>query len=176
MSKKVIEISPPLSEAQARNLKAGDELLITGTIYTSRDAAHKRICEAMDNDIDLPFELEGSVIYYVGPTPGSSDQVVGAAGPTTSYRMDAYSPKLIAKGQRVMIGKGSRNEDVIDSMKKYGAVYCAAIGGAGALLARCIKKCEIIAYDDLGAEAVRKLYVEDFPVVVAIDSSGNSLY
>ena len=156
----------PLSREDARALRCGESCLITGTIYTARDAAHK----------PLPFDIEGAIIYFVGPTPAKPGQVIGSAGPTTSYRMDAYSPTLIALGQTGMIGKGKRGEAVVDAMRRYGAVYLGAIGGLGALLGKCVKKAEVIAYPDLGAEAVRRLEVENFPVVVVIDSDGNNLY
>jgi len=166
----------PLSREDARALKCGESCLITGTIYTARDAAHKRLCELAAKGEPLPFDIEGAVIYFVGPTPAKPGQVIGSAGPTTSYRMDAYSPALIALGQTGMIGKGKRGEAVVDAMRQHGAVYLGAIGGLGALLGKCVKKAEVIAYPDLGAEAVRRLEVENFPVVVVIDSEGNNLY
>ena len=166
----------PLSREDARALRCGESCLITGTIYTARDAAHKRLCELAAKGEPLPFDIEGAIIYFVGPTPAKPGQVIGSAGPTTSYRMDAYSPTLIALGQTGMIGKGKRGEAVVDAMRRYGAVYLGAIGGLGALLGKCVKKAEVIAYPDLGAEAVRKLEVENFPVVVVIDSEGNNLY
>ena len=166
----------PLSREDARALKCGESCLITGTIYTARDAAHKRLCELAAKGEPLPFDIEGAIIYFVGPTPAKPGQVIGSAGPTTSYRMDAYSPALIALGQTGMIGKGKRGEAVVEAMRRYGAVYLGAIGGLGALLGKCVKKAEVIAYPDLGAEAVRKLEVENFPVVVVIDSEGNNLY
>lgn len=171
-----ISIKVPLSREEARKLKSGDSCLLSGVIYTARDAAHKRLCERIAQGKELPFEIKDSVIYFVGPTPAQPGEVIGSAGPTTSYRMDAYSPMLIKQGQTGMIGKGKRNSDVIDAMKEYGAVYFGAIGGCGALLSRCIKKSEVIAYADLGAEAIRRLEVEDFPVTVVIDSEGNNLY
>ena len=171
-----MKITTPLTREDARKLKAGDSCLISGVIYTARDAAHKRLCALIDEGKELPFDVENSIIYFVGPTPTMPGKAIGSAGPTTSYRMDAYSPALIAKGQTGMIGKGKRGKEVIDAMKEHGAVYFGAIGGCGALLGKCIKKCEIIAYDDLGAEAIRRLEVEDFPVVVIIDSEGNNLY
>ena len=171
-----IKIQTPLTREKAKELKAGDSCLISGTIYTARDAAHKRLKELIDTNKPLPIDIENSIIYFVGPTPAKDGQIIGSAGPTTSYRMDAYSPDLIKLGQTGMIGKGKRNNDVIDAMKNYGAVYFGAIGGCGALLSKCIKKCEIVAYDDLGAEAIHKLEIEDFPVVVVIDSNGNNLY
>lgn len=166
----------PLSREDARALRCGESCLITGTIYTARDAAHKRLCELAAKGEPLPFDIEGAIIYFVGPTPAKPGQVIGSAGPTTSYRMDAYSPTLIALGQTGMIGKGKRGEAVVDAMRRYGAVYLGAIGGLGALLGKCVKKAEVIAYPDLGAEAVRRLEVENFPVVVVIDSEGNNLY
>ncbi len=171
-----IKLTTPLTREKARSLKAGDSCLITGTIYTARDAAHKRLCALADEGKALPLDITDSIIYFVGPTPTKPGQIVGSAGPTTSYRMDAYSPTLIALGQTGMIGKGKRDESVIAAMKEHGAVYFGAIGGCGALLGKCIKKAEVIAYDDLGPEAIRKLEVEDFPVVVIIDSEGNNLY
>ena len=171
-----ISIKAPLSKEDAKKLRAGDSLLISGVIYTARDAAHKRLCESLKKGEALPFPVKDSVIYFVGPTPKKPGQVIGSAGPTTSYRMDSYSPDLIALGHTAMIGKGKRDEKVIDAMKKYGAVYLGAIGGLGALLSKCIKKSEVIAYPDLGAEAIRRLEVEDFPAVVVIDSLGNNLY
>lgn len=171
-----ININAPLTREEARKLKAGDSCLISGTVYTARDAAHKRLCELVEQGKELPIDLRDSVIYFVGPAPAKPGQVIGSAGPTTSYRMDAYSPTLIALGQTGMIGKGKRGPEVVAAMKKYGAVYFGAIGGCGALLSRCIKRSELVAYEDLGAEAIRRLEVEDFPVVVVIDSEGNNLY
>jgi len=171
-----ISVKTPLSHEDARKLKAGDSVLLTGTIYTARDAAHKRLCELVAQGKELPMDVKDSIIYFVGPTPAKPGQAIGSAGPTTSYRMDAYSPILIEQGQTGMIGKGKRGPEVIDAMKEYGAVYFGAIGGCGALLSQCIKKAEIVAYEDLGAEAIRRLEVEDFPVVVIIDSEGNNLY
>ena len=171
-----ISIKVPLSREEARKLKSGDSCLLSGVIYTARDAAHKRLCERIAQGKELPFDIKDSVIYFVGPTPAQPGEVIGSAGPTTSYRMDAYSPMLIKQGQTGMIGKGKRNSDVIDAMKESGAVYFGAIGGCGARLSRGIKKAEVIAYADLGAEAIRRLEVEDFPVVVIIDSEGNNLY
>jgi len=173
MSKKIIA---PLTREAARSLKAGESCLITGTIYTARDAAHKRLCELVAQGKELPLDIKDAIIYFVGPTPAKPGQAIGSAGPTTSYRMDAYSPTLISIGLTGMIGKGKRSDEVVAAMKEHGAVYFGAIGGCGALLSKCIKKAEVIAYDDLGAEAIRKLEVEDFPVVVIIDSEGNNLY
>jgi fumarate hydratase subunit beta len=171
-----IKITAPLSREEAKKLKAGDNCLISGVIYTARDAAHKRLCDLISKGMELPFDIKDSVIYYVGPTPAREGQIIGSAGPTTSYRMDAYSPALIAHGETGMIGKGKRGPAVVEAMKKHGAVYFGAIGGCGALLSKCIKKSEVIAYEDLGTEAIRRLEVEDFPVIVVIDSNGNSLY
>ena len=169
-------ITLPLTEELAQNLHAGDTVLLTGTIYTSRDAGHKRMCESLAKGEPLPFDPKDATIYYVGPTPAKPGQVIGSAGPTTSGRMDAYAPTMLSVGARGMIGKGARLPEVVEAMKQYSGVYFGAIGGAGALLAKCIKQCELIAYEDLGAEALRKLYVEDMPLVVIIDSQGNNLY
>jgi len=171
-----ISVKVPLSREEAKKLKSGDSCLLSGVIYTARDAAHKRLCELIEQGKALPFDVKDSVIYFVGPTPAKPGEVIGSAGPTTSYRMDAYSPVLIKQGQTGMIGKGKRNNDVINAMKEHGAVYFGAIGGCGALLSQCIKKSEVIAYEDLGAEAIRRLEIENFPVVVVIDSEGNNLY
>lgn len=171
-----IIIETPLNKDTLKQLKAGDSCLISGVIYTARDAAHKRLCELVEAEKELPFDIKDAVIYFTGPTPAKPGQIIGCAGPTTSYRMDAYSPALIRKGLAGMIGKGERNQDVVCAMKKYGAVYFGAIGGCGALLGKCVKKSEVIAYDDLGTEAIRKLIVENFPVTVVIDSKGNNLY
>ena len=171
-----ISIKTPLNREDVRKLKAGDSCLISGVIYTARDAAHKRLCELVAAGKELPLDIKDSIIYFVGPTPAKPGQAIGSAGPTTSYRMDAYSPILIKEGQTGMIGKGKRGPEVIEAMKEHGAVYFGAIGGCGALLSKCIKKAEIIAYEDLGAEAIRRLEVEDFPVIVIIDSEGNNLY
>lgn len=171
-----ISVRAPLSREDARKLKSGDSCLLSGVIYTARDAAHKRLCEYIAQGKELPLDLEHSIIYFVGPTPARPGEVIGSAGPTTSYRMDDYSPILIALGQTGMIGKGKRSEMVVEAMKEYGGVYFGAIGGCGALLSRCIKRSEVIAYDDLGTEAIRRLEIEDFPVVVIIDSHGNNLY
>ncbi|MFZ0034531.1 MAG: Fe-S-containing hydro-lyase [Sedimentisphaerales bacterium] len=170
------KLQPPLTDSIVHSLKVGDEVLISGIIYTARDMAHKRLCEAIDSGQKLPFELEGAVIYFVGPTPARPGRMIGSAGPTTSSRMDAFSPKLIAKGLKAMIGKGYRSIEVRDALKKYGAVHLSAIGGAGALLSKHIVSAEVIAYEDLGTEAIRKLQVVDFPAVVAYDSHGNSIY
>jgi fumarate hydratase subunit beta len=172
----VKKLQPPLTDSVVRSLKVGDEVLITGVIYTARDMAHKRLCEAIDAGQKLPFELAGAVIYFVGPTSARPGRVIGSAGPTTSSRMDAFSPKLLAKGLKAMIGKGYRSDGVRDALEKYGAVHLSAVGGAGALLSKHIISAEVIAYEDLGTEAVRKLQVVDFPAVVAYDSLGNSIY
>jgi len=171
-----IKLTMPLTREAARSLKAGDSCLISGVIYIARDAAHKRLCDLLKEGKDLPLDLKDTVIYFVGPTPARPGEPIGSAGPTTSYRMDAYSPLLIQQGQTGMIGKGKRGSEVVDAMKQYGAVYFGAIGGCGALLSNCIKKSEIVAYEDLGAEAIRRLEVVDFPVIVVIDSEGNNLY
>ena len=171
-----MKINTPLTREAVRNLKAGDSCLISGVIYTARDAAHKRLCELVAEGKELPMDVKDAIIYFVGPTPARPGQAIGSAGPTTSYRMDAYSPILIEQGLTGMIGKGKRGPDVIAAMKEHGAVYFGAIGGCGALLSKCIKSAEVIAYEDLGAEAIRRLEVEDFPVVVIIDSEGNNLY
>ena len=170
------KIHTPLTREAVRDLKAGDSCLITGVIYTARDAAHKRLCELLDKGQPLPVDMENAIIYFVGPTPAKPGQAIGSAGPTTSYRMDAYSPALIAAGQTGMIGKGKRGPEVVAAMKEHGAVYFGAIGGCGALLSKCIKKAEVVAYPDLGPEAIHRLEVEDFPLVVIIDSQGNNLY
>ena len=170
------KITLPLTEEVARSLKAGDRVLLTGIIYTSRDAGHKRMCESLAKGEELPIDPMNATIYYVGPTPAKPGTVIGSAGPTTSGRMDAYAPTMMSVGARGMIGKGARLPEVVDAMKKYSGVYFGAIGGAGALLAKCIKSAKLIAYEDLGAEALRELYVEDMPLVVIIDSEGNNLY
>ena len=169
-------INVPFDADIVKELKAGDYVYLTGTIYTARDAAHKRMYEALKNGDALPFDIEGNVIYYMGPSPAREGQVIGSAGPTTSSRMDKYTPLLLEHGLKGMIGKGKRSDNVIESMHKNNAVYFAAIGGAGALLSKCIKKAEVIAYDDLGTEAIRKLEVKDFPVIVVVDAEGNNLY
>ena len=158
------------------NLVAGDRVLLSGTVYTARDAAHKRIKELYLNSEQLPFELKDSVVYYAGPTPEKEGLAIGSIGPTTSSRMDCFSPLMVSLGQKAMIGKGSRNEAVVNAMKEYGAVYFAAIGGAGALYSKCVKECKVIAFEDLGCESVKQLKIKDFPLLVAIDSKGNSLY
>lgn len=171
-----IHINAPLTEETINSLKAGDTVSISGTIYTARDAAHKRMIALLEEGKELPFDIQGQVIYYVGPCPAKPGQVIGSAGPTTSSRMDAYAPKLIELGLKGMIGKGLRSKEVVQAMTQKGAVYFGAIGGAGALIARSIIKEEVIAFPELGPEAVRKLEVKDFPAVVIIDSQGNNLY
>ncbi len=171
-----ISIQLPLDEETARSLRAGDVILLSGFIYTGRDAAHKRLIALLDDGKPLPFDIKNQTIYYVGPAPASPGHAVGAAGPTSSYRMDAYTPRLLDLGLRGMIGKGVRSEAVIESMKKNGAVYFGAVGGAAALIARSIISSETIAYEDLGTEAIHRFEVKDFPVIVLIDSLGNNLY
>ena len=173
MAKKV---ALPLTDETLKELRAGDNISLTGVIYVGRDSAHKRILEALDQGNPLPFDMKGQTIYFMGPSPARPGQPIGAAGPTTSGRMDSYSPRLIAEGLKGMIGKGMRSQAVKDAMKEYKAVYFAAIGGAGALISKSIKKAEVIAYEDLGAEAVRRLEVEDFPVTVINDIYGGDLY
>lgn len=169
-------IHPPLSDADVAGLVAGDRVLISGVMYTGRDAAHKRMVETLDRGEALPFEPKGQIIYFVGPTPAKPGQVIGSAGPTTSYRMDAYSPCLIARGLKGIIGKGFMGPDVQQALVKYKGIYMSAIGGAGALIAKRIREVEIIAYEDLGTEAVRRLVVEDFPAVVVYDMYGGDLF
>ncbi len=169
-------ITTPLTAEKTEGLKAGDYVYLTGIIYTARDAAHKRMYETMRQGNSIPFELKDNIVYYLGPTPEREGQVIGSAGPTTSSRMDKYTPLLLDNGLKGMIGKGKRNKDVIEAMIKNKAVYFAAVGGAGALLSKKIKTSRVIAYDDLGTEAIRELYVEDFPVIVVIDCEGNNLY
>jgi len=169
-------ITTPLGREDARLLRCGEGALLSGVIYTARDAAHMRLAELIRRGGAAPFPIEDAIIYYVGPTPEKPGCVIGSAGPTSSYRMDAFAPELISRGLTGMIGKGARSPEVIDAMQEFGAVYFGAIGGAGALLAQCVKSSEIVAYEDLGAEAVRKLTVSDMPLTVAIDSKGNDLY
>lgn len=169
-------ITVPIKKEQIVDLRAGDYVYISGTIYSARDAAHKRMFEAMEEGKDIPLNLTDNVIYYLGPTPAREGQVIGSAGPTTASRMDKYTPRLLDNGLNGMIGKGKRSKEVVDAIVRNKAVYFAAVGGAGALLSKCIKKSEVIAYDDLGTEAIRKMEVEDFPVIVVIDSEGNNLY
>ncbi len=169
-------ITAPIDDNTVNDLNIGDYVYITGTIYTARDAAHKRMYEALERGEELPFDIEGNIIYYMGPSPAREGRPIGSAGPTTATRMDKYTPALLDLGLKGMIGKGKRRQEVKDSMKKNCAVYFAAIGGAGAILSKCITSSEVIAYDDLGTEAVRKLEVVDFPVIVVIDKNGNDLY
>lgn len=172
----MIEIRAPFKNDDIEKLVCGDIIKLSGVIYTARDAAHKRMIDAINNNEKLPFDVDGSGIYYVGPSPNKKNQVIGSAGPTTSYRMDDLTIPLLERGLKVMIGKGKRSEEVINSMIKNKAVYLAAIGGAGAYISNTIKKCEVIAYEDLGPEAVRKLEVEDLQLIVAIDCYGNNIY
>lgn len=169
-------ITTPLTDEKVKDLQAGDYVYLSGTVYTARDAAHKRMYEAMQRGEKIPIDLNNNIIYYLGPSPAREGQVIGSAGPTTSSRMDKYTPLLLENGLKGMIGKGKRSKEVIESMHKNNAVYFAAIGGAGALLSKCIKKAEVIAYDDLGTEAIRKLEVEDLPVIVVIDHEKKNMY
>lgn len=171
-----LRIETPLTQEKLKTLKAGDSVLISGVIYTGRDAAHKKMIEALAQGADLPFTVNDQIIYFVGPTPAKEGQVIGSAGPTTSGRMDAYSPALIARGLTGMIGKGLRSAEVVEAMKEHGAVYFGAIGGAGAIISKCIVSSEVIAYPELGTEAIRRLVVKDFPAIVVIDCSGSNLY
>lgn len=172
--KKTIHV--PLDKETAKSLRAGDYVYLNGFIYTARDAAHKRMKESLDQGMALPIEIDGTVLYYMGPSPAREGFPIGSAGPTTASRMDKYTPELLDLGMGAMIGKGKRSQAVIDAIIKNGSVYFAAVGGAGALLSKCIKQSEIVAYEDLGTEAIRKLQIENFPVVVVIDSEGNDLY
>ena len=169
-------ITLPLTEEIARTLRAGDTVYLTGEVYTSRDAGHKRMCDSLSRGDPLPFDPKDATIYYVGPSPARPGQVIGSAGPTTSGRMDAYAPTMLSQGARGMIGKGARSAEVIEAMKEHSGVYFGAIGGAGALLAKCIKRSELIAWEDLRSEALRRLWVEEMPLVVVIDCEGNDLY
>ena len=169
-------INLPLTDKVIEKLKAGDDVLLNGVIFVARDTAHKRMVEALDKLLPLPFDIKGQTIYYMGPAPAKPGKVIGSAGPTTSYRMDYFAPRLMEAGLKGMIGKGQRSQPVLDAMRKYKAVYFAAIGGTGALISRCIKKAEIIAFEELGAEAVRRLEVKDFPVMVINDIYGGDLY
>ena len=169
-------ITAPLTKEQARSLRAGESVYLSGSVYTARDAAHKRLCELVEQGKPLPFPIEGAVIDDVGPSPARPGQAIGSAGPTTSYRMDAYAPTLLRLGELGMIGKGKRSPAVVEAMRETGAVYFGAIGGAGALLSQCVKSAQLICYEDLGAEAVRRLEVENLPLTVVIDSQGNNLY
>lgn len=170
------KINVPAPKEVIKTLKAGDYVYLTGTIYTARDAAHKRMYEALLKGKELPTDLTGQLVYYMGPSPAREGRPIGSAGPTTASRMDKYTPKLLDLGLGGMIGKGKRNQEVMDAIVRNQSVYFAAVGGAGALLSKCIKKSEVIAYDDLGTEAIRKLEIKDFPVIVVVDSEGNNLY
>ncbi len=170
------KINTPISQEEADSLTAGDYIFLSGTIYVARDAAHKRMTEALDRGEELPIPIKDSIIYYMGPSPAREGRPIGSAGPTTASRMDKYAPRLMDLGQRAMIGKGKRTKEVKDAVVRNHGVYFAAVGGAGALISKCIKKSEIVCYEDLGAEAIRKIEVEDFPMVVVIDSKGNNLY
>ena len=172
----VIKLQTPLSAEDVQSLRAGDEVSISGVVYTGRDMAHKKLCELIDAGEELPIGLDGQVMYFVGPTPAREGRVIGSAGPTTSSRMDAFSPRLIAKGLRGMIGKGYRGDEVRKALQKYGAVHFVATGGAGALLSEHITACEVVAYEELGTEAIRRLEFEDFPAVVAYDCFGGDVY
>lgn len=169
-------IQVPLQEKDIEELRAGDYVYLTGTIYTARDAAHKRMYESMKKGETLPIELKGNVLYYLGPSPAREGQVIGSVGPTTSSRMDKYTPDMLDAGLKGMVGKGKRSTEVVEAIKRNHAVYFAAVGGAGALLAQCIKEAQVVAYEDLGTEAIRRLYIEDLPVIVVIDKEGNNLY
>ena len=169
-------ITAPLDAETVKELQSGDYVYITGTIYTARDAAHKRMIESLEREEGLPIDIENATIYYMGPSPAREGKPIGSAGPTTASRMDKYAPTLLDLGQKAMIGKGKRTKEVLDAIVRNKAVYFAAIGGAGALLSKCIKETEVVCYDDLGAEAIRKLRVEDFPVIVVADCEGNNLY
>lgn len=171
-----VRLTTPLSGEITTNLRIGQQVLINGVIYTARDAAHKRLVELLDQGKELPIELEGQIIYYVGPSPAPPGRVIGSAGPTTAGRMDAYAPRLIERGLKGMIGKGARSAAVVEAMKKHGAVYFAAIGGAAALISRCIVESEVVAYPDLGPEAIHRLVVKDFPAIVVNDAYGGDLY
>ncbi|MEK7314342.1 MAG: Fe-S-containing hydro-lyase [Deltaproteobacteria bacterium] len=170
------KINLPLKDSDIVGLKAGDRVLLSGVIYTARDAAHKRLIELLDKGEKLPFDVKGELIYYVGPTPAKPGFVIGSAGPTTSGRMDAYTPRLLSLGLKGTIGKGQRSQEVIEAMKKHKAIYMAAVGGAAAVIAKTIKKAEVVAYEDLGAEAIRRLTVEDFPAIVVNDIYGGDLF
>ncbi len=172
----VIKIKTPLTEDVLKKLKAGDEVLLCGTIFTARDEAHKRLLELLRRNKKLPFDIKGAVIYYTGPTPAKPGQIIGSCGPTSSYRMDKYTPELLKRGLKATIGKGCRSKGIVAAMKKYKAVYFAATGGVGALISQCVKKSEIIAFADLGCEAVYRLEVKDFPLIVINDIYGNDLY
>ena len=176
MSNEIKKIDLSRLRETAQTLFAGDSVLLSGTIYTARDAAHKRLCEMLDRGENLPFDIKDATIYYAGPTPARPGQIIGSLGPTTSGRMDPYSERFLSLGLCGMIGKGDRRHDVCDALCKFGGVYFIAIGGAGALLSKCVKSCEVICFDDLGCESVKRLYVENFPAIVAIDSHGGNIY
>ncbi len=176
MSESIKRIRAPFDDETARSLRAGDRVLITGTILAARDAAHKRLFEALEKGEPLPVDLKGAVVYYVGPSPAKPGQVIGSAGPTTAGRMDAYTPRLLAEGLKGMIGKGYRKKEVADAMKEYGVPYLAAVGGAGALISRSIRKYTVLAYPDLGTEALAAMEVEDFPAIVVMDCEGGNYY
>lgn len=169
-------IQAPIRKEEIKNLKAGDYVYINGTIYTARDAAHKRMDDTLTRGEKLPLDIENQMIYYMGPSPAREGRIIGSAGPTTASRMDKYAPRLLDLGLGAMIGKGKRSKEVLDAIVRNGSIYFAAVGGAGALLSKCIQKSEVIAYDDLGTEAIRKLEVKDFPVIVVVDAEGNNLY
>lgn len=175
MSEKRV-LKAPFTNDTISSLRAGDMVYISGTIYTARDAAHKRLFEMLTEGQPMPFDFQGQAVYYAGPCPAKPGSPIGSVGPTTGGRMDAYSPKLIAEGLKVMIGKGSRSDAVVEAIKQYNGIYLAAIGGAAALMAKCVKSAEVIAFDDLGTEAIRKLEVEELPVIVAVDCKGNNAY
>lgn len=171
-----IELTTPFTDEMIKSLKAGDMVYISGVVYTSRDAAHKRMCEMLEEDKPMPFDFQGAAVYYAGPCPPKPGKPIGSVGPTTSGRMDLYSPQLIEKGLRVMIGKGLRNKEVVDAIVEHSGVYFAAIGGAAALMGKSVESAEVVAFEDLGTEAVRRLVVKNLPVIVAIDCRGNNMY
>lgn len=172
----VVSLKTPLKTEDIENLEIGTIVCVSGVIYTSRDSAHKRMVECLEQDKPMPIDVKGQIIYYVGPTPTRPGQVIGSCGPTTSYRMDPYTPTMLAQGMKGMIGKGPRSQEVIDAIVKYKGIYLAAVGGAAALISKCVKRASVVAYEDLGPEAIYRLEVEDFPCIVAIDCKGNNLY
>ena len=176
MSQNRIELTAPFTDKDIKKLKTGDMVYISGTIYTARDAAHKQLCELLEQGKEMPFDFDGAAVFYAGPCPAKPEKPIGSIGPTTSGRMDLYSPALIEKGLKVMIGKGFRSQEVIDAIVKNGGIYFAAIGGAAALMAKCVEDAQVIAFEELGTEAIRKLVVKNMPVIVAIDSKGNDVY
>ncbi|MFA6770967.1 MAG: Fe-S-containing hydro-lyase [Bacteroidales bacterium] len=176
MSQNRIELTAPFTDKDIKKLKTGDMVYISGTIYTARDAAHKQLCELLEQGKEMPFDFDGAAVFYAGPCPAKPGKPIGSIGPTTSGRMDLYSPALIEKGLKVMIGKGFRSQEVIDAIVKNGGIYFAAIGGAAALMAKCVEDAQVIAFEELGTEAIRKLVVKNMPVIVAIDSKGNDVY